>query len=244
MYIAQTNSTNTYLRQHPETDDVYAGFQTAGRGQAGNGWESEPNQNLLLSVRLRPQDILASDQWQLCMQVSVALWQTVAEYVENKNKLCIKWPNDLYYEDKKLAGVLIEHTLSGEYIAESIVGIGLNVNQTQWNDSVPNPISIRQITGQEYRVDNLAMHLIQNLHNIGITSANWASLYAQHLYRKKGYYFWEEREVNCQPTMNGHRSVLSFEAQIAGITPQGELVLRRRTGEEKKYHFKQIKYIL
>jgi len=244
MYIAQTNSTNTYLKQHPETDDVYAGFQSAGRGQAGNGWESEPDKNLLLSVRLRPERILAAQQWQVCMAVSVILWQTVADYIENKDRLTIKWPNDLYYEDKKLAGVLIEHTLKGNYIDESIVGIGLNVNQTQWQGSAPNPISLRQIIGKETDVDALAQKLIQNLHNIGITSANWKILYSQHLYRKNGYYFWEEREVNSQPTMNGSRTSKSFEAEIAGISEQGELVLKTSDNNEKKYHFKQIKYIV
>jgi len=244
MYIAQTNSTNTYLKQHPEVEDVYAGFQSSGRGQAGNGWESEPGKNVLLSVRLHPMTVLASNQWQVCMAVSVALWQTVKAYLDDSSKLTIKWPNDLYYGDQKLAGVLIEHTLNGDFISESVVGIGLNVNQMQWNESVPNPISMKQITGKEYRIDNLATQLIVNLHNIDITSADYVNLYMQHLYRRNGWWWWEEREVSVAPTMNGERSEKSFEATIKGINQQGELILLTQMGEEKTYHFKQIKYIL
>jgi len=244
MYIEQIDSTNTYLKQHPEEDEVYTSYQTAGRGQAGNSWESEKGKNLLLSIRLHPHRIEVANQWKICMQVSVALWQVVAEYITDRKMLTIKWPNDLYYEDKKLAGVLIEHQLTGNYIAESIVGIGLNVNQTQWTDSVPNPTSIKAITGKDTSIEELAQTLGKNLLNIGITSANWESLYMQYLYRREGVYWWEERVVNSLPTMNGNRTDSSFEAEILGITSQGELVLQRRNGEEKKYHFKQIKYIL
>jgi len=244
MYIAQTNSTNTYLKEHPDLESVYTAFQTEGRGQTGNRWESEQGKNLLLSYRRRDGNNLASEQWQICMGVSVALWMTVVDYVDDASKLTIKWPNDLYYEDKKLAGVLIEHQLSGNYIAESIIGIGLNVNQIQWDSSAPNPVSIKQITGLENCVDELAEKLIENLDNIGVTSANWERIYKQHLYHREGFYWWEEREVSMAPTMNGERSDISFEAEIAGITHQGELVLRTRKGEEKNYHFKQIKYIL
>jgi len=244
MYIEQTNSTNTYLKEHPEVDAIYTTYQTAGRGQMGNSWESEKGKNVLLSVRIQPEHLLAVNQWQVCMAVSVALWQMVAEYIEDWNRLTIKWPNDLYYADKKLAGMLIEHTLSGQYLEESIVGVGLNVNQTIWQGSAPNPVSIKQITGKEIRVDELAEKLINRLRNLGITTANWEEQYRQYLYRRDGFYWWEEREVNMLPTMNGTRTAQSFEAKIVDITPHGELVLRKREGNEKRYHFKQIKYIV
>jgi len=244
MYIAQTNSTNTYLKEHPDIESVYAAYQTAGRGQAGNSWESEKGKNLLLSYRIHGGELPASEQWQVCMKASVALRMTVANFIADASKLSIKWPNDLYYGDKKLAGMLIEHQLSGGYILESIVGIGLNVNQTQWRGSAPNPISIKQITGTDNRIDELAKNLADNLRNIGATSTDWKRLYHQYLYRREGFYWWEEREVNALPTMNGNRSDKSFEAEIVNITPLGELVLRKRNKIEQTYHFKQIKYIL
>jgi len=244
MFISETNSTNDYLKQHGQADHVWTGFQTAGRGQMGNGWESERGKNVLLSVRLHPDGVAATEQWKLSMQVSVVLWQVVSGYVEDRKLLTIKWPNDLYYGDRKLAGVLVENTLRGAYIEESIVGIGLNVNQTRWEGSAPNPISIRQITDEENNVEELVEKLTTNLCNIGVTSADWEGLYMQHLYRSEGWWWWEEREVNNQPTMPAKKSEQSFEAEIAGITEQGELVLRRRNKEERTYHFKQIKYIL
>lgn len=244
MYIDKTNSTSDYLKQHTDVDEVWTGFQTAGRGQTGNSWESEQGKNVLLSIRLHPTLLRADEQWNISMAVSVALWQVVAKYIADREKLTIKWPNDLYYEDNKLAGVLIENTLYGTYVAESIVGIGLNVNQTNWVGNAPNPISLKQISGQDNNIKQIALDLIGALHNINITAANSSREYEQHLYRRTGWFWWEEREVNLQPTMNGEKSVLSFEAEIAHITPQGELVLRKRNREEKKYHFKQIKYII
>jgi len=244
MYIAQLNSTNDFLKTHPDTDVVYTDYQTAGRGQMGNGWESEQGKNVLLSVRLKHNKCLAQDQWPICEMASVALWQTVAPYVEQPELLTIKWPNDLYYRDEKLAGMLIEHTLCGPYITESIIGIGLNVNQTRWISNAPNPTSIKRISGKENDVAKLVEQLSSKLLNIGITSANWESLMEEHLYRKEGWWWWEEREVSTAPTMIGQQTDQSFEAKIKGITPQGELVLQTRDNETRKYHFKQIKYIL
>lgn len=244
MYIDTLNSTNDYLKAHTDLDEVWTSFQTAGRGQAGNGWESEKGKNVLVSVRLHPKNMLAIEQWNITMQVSVALWQIVAKYIDPVEKLTIKWPNDLYFGDHKLAGVLIENTLCGPYIGECIVGIGLNVNQTTWIGNAPNPISIQQINGKENDVTDIAHRIIGALHNINITSANCREWYERYLYRRKGWFWWEEREVSTQPTMNSKKSAQSFEAEIAGITDQGELVLRKRNQEEKKYHFKQIKYII
>jgi len=244
MYIAQINSTNDYLKNHPDTDQVYTDYQTAGRGQMGNGWESEPGKNVLVSVRLNHHQLSAHDQWQICEMASVALWQTVAPYVPKAEQLTIKWPNDLYYGDRKLAGMLIEHTLCGTFVKDSIIGIGLNVNQTQWTGNAPNPISIKQISGQENNIPLLVDQLATNLRNQGASSRDWQTIYRNHLYRKQGYWWWEEREVSTKPTMDGHKTALSFQAQIKDITPQGELVLETQDNKEKKYHFKQIKYIL
>jgi len=244
MYIAEINSTNDYLKTHPDIDAVRTDFQTAGRGQMGNGWESEKGKNILLSVRLNPKNLPAEQQWKMCLTASVVLWQTVADHIDDPQQLCIKWPNDLYYKDQKLAGMLIENTLRGNWIESSIVGIGLNINQEKWVGNAPNPTSLKCITGRTHEVTAIANTLEQNLRNIGVTSANWESLYRQHLYRKEGYFWWEERDVNLHPTMNGTRTEQSFEAAVEGITPTGELVLRRRNGEKKTYHFKQIKYIL
>lgn len=243
MFIAEINSTNDYLHHHLEVDYVRTDYQTAGRGQAGNGWESERGQNLLCSVRLKNLNLAAQHQWPINQVVAVALHKAVASYLPSAAKLTIKWPNDLYYGDRKLAGILIENTLCGNQIIDSIVGIGLNLHQTQWYSDAPNPISLTQITGQKYDAQAVLQTFLDEL-----SSVEWGptlnDLYRARLYRCRGWYWWEEREVSTAPTMNGIRSSQSFEAEVADLTEQGELVLRTRDNELKTYHFKQIKYIL
>ena len=112
MYIKQTHSTSSLLREQysdalPHLYTIRTDFQTAGRGQAGNSWESEEGKNLLFSTLLRYDGILAAEQWRLSMLVAVALWDTLAKYLPQE-QLTIKWPNDIYFGDKKLVGILIE----------------------------------------------------------------------------------------------------------------------------------------
>ncbi|MBQ0153978.1 MAG: biotin--[acetyl-CoA-carboxylase] ligase [Bacteroidales bacterium] len=245
MYIATVNSTNDYLRLHPDIVTLRTDFQTSGRGQAGNHWESEQGQNLLFSTRLKEIGLAATDQWFINMLVAVALYETLNTKLSTLNStLTIKWPNDLYYGDKKLAGVLIENTLLGTHIADSIIGIGLNLNQTEWHSDAPNPVSLKQITGEDYDPDEIMNMFLTTLAQLMPNMNRIRSDYMQHLYRREGFYWWEEREVSTMPTMNGTRTEQSFEAQIVDITPQGELVLQTRNQEIKTYHFKQIKYIL
>ena len=245
MYIATVNSTNDYLRLHPDIVTLRTDFQTSGRGQAGNHWESEPGKNLLFSTRLKEIGLAATDQWFINMLVAVALYETLNTKLSTLNStLTIKWPNDLYYGDKKLAGVLIENTLLGTRIADSIIGIGLNLNQTEWHSDAPNPISLKQITGEDYDPDDIMNMLLTTLAQLMPNMNRIRSDYMQHLYRREGFYWWEEREVSTMPTMNGTRTEQSFEAQIVDITSQGELVLQTHNQDIKTYNFKQIKYIL
>ena len=245
MYIATVNSTNDYLRLHPDIVTLRTDFQTSGRGQAGNHWESEQGQNLLFSTRLKEIGLAATDQWFINMLVAVALYETLNAKLSTLNStLTIKWPNDIYYGDKKLAGVLIENRLLGNRIVDSIIGIGLNLNQTKWHSDAPNPISLKQITGEDYDPDDIMNIFLTTLAQLMPNMNRIRSDYMQHLYRREGFYWWEEREVSTMPTMNGTRTDQSFEAQIVDITSQGELVLQTRNQDIKTYHFKQIKYIL
>ena len=244
MFIETINSTNDYLKQHPDETVVRTAFQTAGRGQQGNGWESERGQNLLFSTRLKT-SLPADEQWSITMLVAVALYKTLHAKLSTLNaKLSIKWPNDLYWGDKKLAGILIEHTLSGGRIADSIVGIGLNLNQTMWRSDAPNPVSLKQITGEEYDAEPMMQAFLNELADLAANASNLKQEYMSALYRREGWFWWEEREVSTAPTMNGQRTEQSFEARIADITEYGELVLQTRDNQLRTYHFKQIKYIL
>lgn len=250
MFINETHSTSTLLRQQysDELPHLYAirtDFQTAGRGQTGNGWESEKGKNLLVSVLLKYPEIAASEQWRLSMLVAVTLYEAIAQFVPEQ-MLTIKWPNDIYYGEKKMAGILLENFLQGPYIQYSIAGVGVNVNQTEWVSDAPNPLSMRLITGEEYDVETL-MHawmeqmVVWQEH----TTQDLRNAYMQRLYRKDGWHYYVEREVDVSPTNIAKMDVdNAFLAQIVDITPQGELQLRMQNDEIKTYHFKQIRFVL
>ena len=228
MYIKTTHSTSTLLKEllakgeWPEGESfLYAGYQTAGRGQTGNSWESEEGKNLLCSILLPPDKNL----YFLNIAVGVALVRVIGE------AFTIKWPNDIYYEDKKIAGILIENAIIGNEIKYSIAGIGLNVNQTEFHSDAPNPISLKQIYGTEFAIDQLMNQVLEAVQKVLNEPEEdvWA-YYKAHLYRREGFWPFEDQ--------NG-----TFEARIEDVLPTGEIVLKDSTNKEQKYHFKQVKYI-
>lgn len=254
MYIEETDSTNNLLKaavaeeavwlREERIPVVWTGFQTAGRGQAGNGWESEREKNLLFSVLLRKPQVAIAEQFMLSMLAAVALRETVAEEIGDEG-LTIKWPNDLYWGDKKLAGMLIENTLAGGAIAYSIIGIGLNINQEQWIGNAPNPVSMQLITGKTYSPEQVLTRYMTLLEAwLQRPQREWREAYMQHLYRREGWWRFVEREVSLTPTMNAQTQDGGFLARIEGITPEGELLLEHADGIHKAYHFKEIRYIL
>ena len=257
MYIKSTNSTNTLMRKliakgKPFPDEtrwimtgfIRAGYQTAGRGQTGNGWESEPDKNLLCSVLL---DIsrwhLPYTPFTINIVVSMALHRMICALLPDNNALTIKWPNDIYYEDKKLAGILIENVFNGYEVQYSIAGIGLNVNQTTFVSDAPNPISLKQITGLDYDLEELMNKLLDELDKVFLDYDK--EYYRTHLYRKDGFWRFVEREVSIAPTMNaGKETEGFFLAKIENVREDGELELRDQDGNLRIYHFKQIRYVL
>ena len=229
MYISSTNSTNSLAKEMlakgewPQGEHfLYAGYQTAGRGQTGNSWESEEGKNLLCSILLPPNKNL----YFLNIAVSVAVIRLLDE------QLTIKWPNDIYWKDKKLAGILLENAIIGNEVKYAIAGIGLNVNQTKFVSNAPNPVSLKQITGKEYDIDKLMKDLFEAVNTVlnEPEEVIWSE-YKSHLYRREGYWRFEDK--------NG-----VFEAHIEDVLPTGEIVLSDKNGQVHQYGFKQIKYIL
>ena len=260
MYVSSTHSTNTLLKdllargEWPSGERfLYTAFQTAGRGQAGNSWESEEGKNLLCSVlmNISPSPI-AHRPFYLNVLVSVAVHKVIRSLLFERSGLLslseavsIKWPNDIYWQDKKVAGILIENAIIGNDVKYSIAGIGLNVNQTRWLSKAPNPVSLKQICGEETDIDALMQALMAEIEALEAMDGEqvWA-YYHEHLYRREGKWLFAEREVNLTPSriLTNHPKE-AFEASIAGITEQGELVLHTAEGE-KKYHFKEIQFVL
>lgn len=253
MYIDRTNSTNSLMKallsrgEWPEGEEfLYTGFQTAGRGQTGNTWESVEGKNLLCSILLQPQKPL----FELNVAVSVAAHRVVTEKIRVKSEeLSIKWPNDIYWQDKKIAGILIENAIIGNEIKYSIAGIGLNINQTEWHSDAPNPVSLKQISGQEYNIDRIMNELAEETRKVlAMPREDIWIYYRSHLYRREGFWPFIEREVSTEPTMNVQRNNVlrtkAFMARIEDILPSGEIVLRDQQNQKRIYHFKQIRYVV
>lgn len=168
LHFDEINSTNVFLYDKiSENNDisdmvVVAAHQTAGRGMDKNRWESEAGKNLLFSIALNVNFLEAENQFKISQAVSVAIAETLSQFVDDK-RLFIKWPNDIYFGDKKLAGMLIQNTIEGRMMGVSIIGIGLNVNQIEFSKDIPNPISLKMISGQDFDLDNLLNLLVSSI---------------------------------------------------------------------------------
>ena len=168
LHFDEINSTNVFLYDKmAEKNDisdtvVVAAHQTAGRGMDKNRWESEAGKNLLFSIALKINFLEAENQFKISQAVSVAIVETLQNII-NSDKFFIKWPNDIYFGDKKLAGMLIQNTIEGRMMGTSIIGIGLNVNQMEFSKDIPNPISLKLITSKSIDLDYLLNLLISGI---------------------------------------------------------------------------------
>lgn len=168
LHFDEINSTNVFLYDKiSENNDisdmvVVAAHQTAGRGMDKNRWESEAGKNLLFSIALNVNFLEAENQFKISQAVSVAIVETLSQFVDDK-RLFIKWPNDIYFGNKKLAGMLIQNTIEGRMMGVSIIGIGLNVNQIEFSKDIPNPISLKMISGRDFDLDNLLNLLVSSI---------------------------------------------------------------------------------
>jgi BirA family biotin operon repressor/biotin-[acetyl-CoA-carboxylase] ligase len=164
-FVSSCESTNLVLNNILKEKDsneniiLRTDFQTKGVGQKGNYWESENGKNLLFSISIGFEKLLAVHQFYLSAIVSLSIVGILKEYLPNET-ISIKWPNDIYVGKKKIAGVLIENSLIGNRINRSIIGIGINVNQKGFIGDAPNPSSLGIITGNIYDLDSLLNHFI------------------------------------------------------------------------------------
>jgi BirA family biotin operon repressor/biotin-[acetyl-CoA-carboxylase] ligase len=240
IHIDETDSTNRWLKEHGEGRDllVWADYQTAGRGCGTNSWESERGQNLLFSLLLHPREVAAADQFILSMANALALRDTLSDYVAD---VTIKWPNDIYWKDCKMAGTLIETSLHGQHIKDCIIGTGINVNQREFHSDAPNPVSLSQIAGHGISLDELLQHIVLHLEDyMGmVESGQWAAIrtrYRDWLYRKDG-----REHLFRRPQGKPRPYVLKT------VDDDGTLVLLSRDGQEEReerFGFKEIQFII
>ena len=253
IHLPEVRSTNTWMldalaQGTPLADEtvVYTMRQTAGRGQMGNSWEAEPDKNISFSMLLCPTFLPIREQFVISQLCSLAIVEALDEIAAEQGirpedlRLCIKWPNDIYAGDMKLGGILIENRLVGTTFRHCVLGIGLNVNQTQWISDAPNPISLKLLgveTTPERVLDCVSRHLSERYRALRRDKSSAIEAlhdrYMSRLYRRTGYFPYYD------PERDEH-----FEAKIVGIDPQGPLVLELPTGEVRRYWFKEVKFVL
>lgn len=208
---------------------VVADFQTSGRGQRGNSWESAPGKNLLFSTVIFPEFLEARRQFLISQIISLAIKEELDTYTTD---ISIKWPNDIYWKEKKICGMLIENDLMGRNISQSIIGIGININQEIFHSSAPNPVSLLQITEEEHDLFEILKNImlrIQSYYSLlkkGDTTSI-ACQYEKSLFRREGMHRYKDA--------NGE-----FLARIVCVEPEGKLILEDEKLIKRGYMFKEV----
>lgn len=250
IFLREAVSTNGYLSSLANSSDVKEGtlvhtdFQTSGRGERGNSWESEDGKNILISYIINPNSIEASSQFIISKIAAIAVARTVVEAIDRvdsslniRNRVKVKWPNDIYIDDKKAAGILIENTLQGPNIGTSIIGIGLNINQIEFISDAPNPISLASVLGKELNREEVIETLSNNFTELYsyLTDGDEGqvdSIYLDNLYRLNSAEQYTDSDG-------------AFSGEIRGVDNYGRLIIDNlRDKREVCYDFKEVKFII
>lgn len=236
--LEETDSTNTYLRQYASQMEAWmtvvtAEYQTAGRGQGVHTWESNRSENLLFSVLTHPVMVPVRSQFLLSEAGALALKEVLDGYTDG---ITLKWPNDIYWNDRKLSGTLIETSIGGGRIKNCVFGIGLNVNQKTFESDAPNPVSLAQILGHDIDREQLFKQIVAAFEKYYRMLENGqydaiSALYHEALYRRHGFYMYEDGDGR-------------FEGAIVEVGDDGLLVLRDRDGRFREYEFREVKFVL
>jgi len=242
--LKRVSSTNKYAvditsKSKPiEGTVISASFQYDGRGQIGRFWESEDGKNITCSTILRPEFLLAHDQFQLNMAVSLAIHDFVTHFIdETKYEVRIKWPNDIYVNDEKIAGILIQNTLKGKFIHTSVIGTGININQIHFSEKIPNPTSFAIILKEEIDLELAFQWLFRFLTKryLQLSAGKVHALqeeYLKYLYRKDVWSDFQDK--------NGKM----FNGKISGIDKQGQLIIELENGIKQAFAFREVKFII
>jgi BirA family biotin operon repressor/biotin-[acetyl-CoA-carboxylase] ligase len=205
---------------------VWADYQTAGRGCGTNHWESERGKNLTFSMLLHPHDVPAQKQFRISRAISLAICKALGQHIGD---LSIKWPNDIYWRDGKIGGILIEVTLQGNKVKDCIIGIGLNINQRVFRSDAPNPVSMWQICEQETDCEQLLQEILQAFQEyMGKSNKDE---YQSMLYRRKGFHPYADKDG-------------AFMAEIIDVEDDGHLLLRDDNGQLRRYAFKEVTFVI
>lgn len=212
---------------------IKASFQSLGRGQIGRTWHSKAGLNSLCSTILYPIFLKAQQQFFLNICVSVALRDTIQSFVEQK--VLVKWPNDIYVDDKKIAGILIQNSISGKYLQNCVIGTGINVNQTDFPSHLPNPSSIAMLTGIPINIESVEKLWYHHLElNYGLLKSRlYSALNKSYL----KHFYWKDEIKSFEADQE------RFSGIIRGVDEHGRLIIEKEEGINK-YQFREIKFLI
>ena len=235
--LEEIDSTNRYLKNYREEGDeemivAVADYQAAGKGQGTHTWESEKGKNLLFSIKVYPHWIPVRRQFVLSMAGALAVKDALDSYVEN---ITLKWPNDVYWNDRKISGTLIENTIDSKGIKSCVFGIGLNVNQLVFHSDAPNPVSLAQILGHEVDRDEVLKKILDGFEKYYelLRRADYmdvSGIYHLSLYRRKGFHPYRDADGE-------------FEGALVEVEDDGHLILHDRQGRIRSYAFGEISIV-
>ena len=208
----------------------FAKEQTAGKGQRGKHWISEKGKNIALSLVLEPERLSIKSQFQLSAVVSITCFEFFSKYAGEETT--IKWPNDLFWRDRKAGGILIENVLQGKTWRWAVVGIGININQTKFEKAITNPVSLKQITGKNFKIIELAKELkgllMKNLRELKPVDKIF-NQYNEHLYK-------------INKTVKLKKDGVIFDTVIKEISAAGRLITVDAI--EREFDFGEVEWVL
>ncbi|WP_163708865.1 biotin--[acetyl-CoA-carboxylase] ligase [Mangrovibacterium lignilyticum] len=239
VFLEQVGSTNNYASSQLREREVEEGTvflavsQVKGRGQQANIWESESGKNLTFSIVLHPDFLEIKDQFLLSKAICLGLKEFLDTFCPH---VSIKWPNDIYIGDRKVCGILIENAIMHGRFSSSVVGIGLNINQDHFVSDAPNPVSLKQVTGDEYdlkeslelvlsKIDRFYCQLIDG--EVGTLN----QMFVSSLYRLNEWHYYRDEQQ-------------TYRGRIIGVNEIGQLRIEEESGKINEYHFKEVSYIM
>lgn len=239
LYFENLPSTNTYtaelLKKNNLTEGtiVYTNYQLAGRGHSQNKWESEDGKNLLISIVLFPSFISPSEQFYISMAISLGICDFLKRFIPDCS---IKWPNDIYVNNDKIAGILIESTVIGDKIESTIAGIGLNINQKKFLSIAPNPVSLSLLSGLSYDLPSCLNKLGTDLDKrykqlIAGNSGMIKDEYVSKLYRLNEWHKYRDPDG-------------IYTGRILTAGDSGRIKIESKSGKIREYSFKEVEFIL
>jgi BirA family biotin operon repressor/biotin-[acetyl-CoA-carboxylase] ligase len=238
--IKQIDSTNNFLKELVSNSKpliegtvIMAEAQYAGRGQQQNGWHAEPGKNLTFSILLKPTFLSVTDQFDLVRAISLGVFDVL--YPMLGDQLKIKWPNDIYYADKKMGGMLIENMIQGGQIKNAIIGIGLNINQEIFPGHLPNAVSVKQILHQDYDLKALLSEICRHIEAYYLNLKAGKISFVRKTYLSRLYWLNEKKSFRSKEGM--------FDGVINNVKDSGMLVVKNNKEEEMEFSLKEIEFV-